>query len=77
MQSYNGHKSWNHWNVSLWINNDEDLYFDAWGKVQMIGPREAAKEMMLRLNGLKTPDGAPYTFPTVYAALQALDNDAY
>lgn len=23
---YNGHKNWNHWNVSLWINNDESIY---------------------------------------------------
>lgn len=25
MTRYNGHKNWNHWNVSLWINNDEGL----------------------------------------------------
>lgn len=26
MAKYQGHKNWNHWNVSLWINNDEGLY---------------------------------------------------
>jgi hypothetical protein len=26
MAKYNGHKNWNHWNVSLWVNNDEGLY---------------------------------------------------
>ena len=23
---YNGHKNWNHWNVSLWLFNDERYY---------------------------------------------------
>lgn len=25
-QEYNGHRSWNAWNVSLWIANEEPLY---------------------------------------------------
>jgi hypothetical protein len=24
--SYNGHKNYNHWNVALWLFNDESLY---------------------------------------------------
>lgn len=26
MAKYNGHRSWNAWNVALWLNNDEGLY---------------------------------------------------
>ena len=26
MTEYNGHPSWNAWNVALWIGNDEPLY---------------------------------------------------
>jgi hypothetical protein len=26
MAEYNGYKSWNSWNVSLWLNNDEGNY---------------------------------------------------
>jgi hypothetical protein len=26
MATFNGHRSWNAWNVSLWINNDEAIY---------------------------------------------------
>ena len=29
MAGYNGHRSWNAWNVSLWINNDESAYCTA------------------------------------------------
>ena len=71
--SYNGYKNWSQWNVSLWINNDEDLYFDAYGKVTRIGAREAAKEMMQHLRGKATPDGAAYTFNRVYTALAEMD----
>ncbi len=29
MTEYNGHKDHKHWNVALWINNDEKLYREA------------------------------------------------
>ena len=26
MKEYNGHRSWNAWNVALWLSNEYDLY---------------------------------------------------
>ena len=26
MKEYNGHRSWNAWNVCLWLHNDPDWY---------------------------------------------------
>jgi hypothetical protein len=73
-KGYNGHKNWNHWNVSLWINNDEGLYNLAKACIRN-NPKdraEAAWEMCanLRGNGItKTPDGAPYSVSSIRAAM--------
>ena len=32
-KGYNGWKNYNQWNVVLWINNDESLYFFALGLI--------------------------------------------
>lgn len=74
MAKYNGHKNWNHWNVSLWINNDEGLYRMARDCVRHNrGSREAAAQSMLEiLTGArvtKTPDGAPYSASSIRAAM--------
>jgi len=69
---YNGHKNKNHWNVSLWLFNDESNY-----KMVMSAVREqrtldlAARYLMMTLPK-KTMDGAPYTFTSVRAALRGL-----
>ena len=45
---YNGHKNWNHWNVSLWINNDEGLYLCARDHVRNCsGSKSKAAQNML------------------------------
>ena len=67
---YNGHKNWNHWNVSLWLFNDETLY----RMVLRCLHRSATKENAARwiaglLDGQSTPDGAPYTYTSIRAAL--------
>jgi len=79
MAEYNGHKNWNHWNVSLWINNDEGLYRMACGLVRCYrkcgGRVKAAEAMLETLNDVgttKTPDGAPYTVTSIRAAMRGM-----
>ena len=73
MAKYNGHKNWNHWNVSLWINNDEGLYRMAQAAINRNrGKRDAryaAAYDMLALLDEKTPDGAPYSVSSIRAAM--------
>jgi hypothetical protein len=72
-KGYNGHKSWTHWNVSLWINNDEGLYNLAKECIKVNKLRDfAAEEMLERLQEAgtaKTPDGAKYSRSSIRAAM--------
>ena len=68
MPKYNGHKNWNHWNVSLWINNDEGLYRLALSYVNRF-PRDQAARLMLAELPDTTPDGAPYSVSAIRAAM--------
>ena len=73
MPKYNGHKNWNHWNVSLWINNDEGLYRMAKDAIRRTANRDAAvsqlhHELTFTGNGC-TPDGARYTKTAIRAAM--------
>ena len=77
MPKFNGHKNWNHWNVSLWINNDEGLYSLARDAVRRTSNRDEAARYMLRdLEDcgipLKTPDGAPYSVSTIRGAMSGM-----
>ena len=87
MNTFNGHKNWNHWNVSLWINNDESLYRMArecvrrsrsWHGFDRNGPtpRERAAEWFVErlaaVDVTHTPDGAPYTVTSVRAAMRGM-----
>jgi hypothetical protein len=81
-KGYNGHKNWNHWNVSLWINNDEGLNSLAKYCIRIAPNKDMAAKYMLqdlragvampgevRGDNPKTPDGAPYTVSSIRAAM--------
>lgn len=72
MAQYQGHKNWNHWNVSLWIGNDEGLYNLAREAVRRNKTKDEAARYMLGALPEKTPDGAPYSISSVRAALREM-----
>lgn len=75
-KKYNGHKNYNHWNVSLWIGNDEGLYRLAKDFISSCDTKDEAAQAMLddlEFCGItKTPDGVPYSFTTIRAAMVGL-----
>ena len=79
MASYNGHRSWNAWNVALWMSNDEPLYRFAMEcldnpKVNRNkkGISWATRRFMQAIGGERTPDGAIYNTLSVKEALIGL-----
>jgi hypothetical protein len=82
MPTYQGHKNWNHWNVSLWISNEYDVY----KRVQFllsrkhISKNEIATVLLGELRnrwGDTTPDGAPLTYTGIRAHLTGVDRNDY
>lgn len=82
--AYNGHESWNAWNVALWIGNDEPLYRAAIEAIRT--PRKDGKPVTANLATLrffvatglcdtKTPDGAKFSHRSVRLAIQGLMED--
>lgn len=69
-KEYNGHKDWDHWNVSLWLNNDEEVYRMMCRFARF--PDGAYKMLQWLGEGSKTPDGARYTLGRIKAAMQDL-----
>ena len=71
---YNGWPSWNAWNVSLWINNDEGLYNLALECVRRGRGKESAARAFTRLCGAsKTPDGAKYSIRSIMGAMEGME----
>ena len=72
MAQYNGHRSWNAWNVSLWLNNDERLYNSMLHCIKETRNKRRAAQKMLSLLPSKTPDGAKYNVTCIMEAMQEL-----
>jgi hypothetical protein len=70
MGEYQGHRSWNAWNVALWIGNDPGLYFWADDLIRDHGVARAARIMAEELDGQRTPDGARYNLTCIREALR-------
>lgn len=75
-KSYNGHPSWNAWNVALWIGNDEGLYraaVEAHGasRVRAVRVRHFRNATGLTEKS-KTPDGAIYSNRSVGLAIAGI-----
>lgn len=77
MKTFNGHRSWNAWNVSLWINNDESLYRIAMDCLKRANNKagHAAYYFMRNFAGAKTPDGGVYNRLSVKLCLQGFIED--
>ena len=75
MGRYNGHRSWNAWNVALWIGNDEPLYRIAIDCLDQTQTLDAAVNLFCRgvvCLGDRTPDGAVYNRTCIREALAGL-----
>ena len=76
VKRYNGHRSWNAWNVSLWIANDEPLYRTARDCLRRGRTATHAAQLFIEDIGAnaKTPDGATFNFKCVREALANLNS---
>ncbi len=77
MKTYNGHRSWNAWNVSLWISNGEVMYNYALECLKRADNNagKAARYFMSSVKSCKTPDGAVYNHLSVKLALEGFIDD--
>ena len=72
MAKYNGYTSWNAWNVSLWINNDYDMYMTARDTVQRLGYVRGLKQLVIMWGGQRTPDGATINRTGIKQAIEEI-----
>ena len=70
---YNGYPSWNSWNVSLWINNDYELYMTAYTLMQSKEKTRVINLLTKIWEGKRTPDGAVFNKRSIKLALEGMD----
>ncbi len=73
MTEYLGHKNRAHWNVSLWIANDEPLYREAIRLCRKFPTATCAARHFQSQLPERTPDGYRYSLSAIRAALIGLE----
>lgn len=72
-RQYEGYPSWNSWNVSLWINNEYNLYITAYDLVQREGMTRAVEILTNWWSKKRTPDGGVFNKRCIGLALEGMD----
>lgn len=75
MKEFNGHRSWNAWNIYIWITGDYFAYKHAYELVKEYSLRVATKMFLADYEGEKTPDGAVFNRLSVRLALEAIKEE--
>jgi hypothetical protein len=73
MTMYQGHKNKAHWNVALWISNDEPLYREAVRLYRKFPTVACAARHLQNQLPERTPDGHRYSLSAIKAALVGLE----
>jgi len=71
MATYNGHRSWNAWNVYLWLSNDYRAAQHIDYLIAQHGKRKATGILYRALEGTRTPDGARYNLTCIRETIQS------
>ena len=77
MNEYNGHPSYEHWNVALWAGNDEWLYrfllgFECSGEAAEI----IMNDIHVCVMSPETPDGVEWTEELIRYAWRCVNEEA-
>jgi len=65
--------SWETQNVSIWINNDQNLYEFTYRLLSKLGLYRASKELNNHLQGNTTPDGVKFTYSAILYTLSNME----